>query len=63
MDKVKAALTVLTVAIVVAPLLGVVYIYRDNLLGLVLPPQINDAKNGGLADLSDLSNIVGSDIT
>ena len=39
MNKVKIALTILTIAITVGPLLGVVYIYRDNLVGLVLPPD------------------------
>ena len=47
MNKVKIALTLLSVAIVIAPLLGVTYIYRDNLLGLVLPPQIKSMISGG----------------
>ncbi len=39
MNKVKIALTLITIAIMVGPLLGVVIVYRDNLLGLVLPPD------------------------
>ena len=45
MDKVKIALTVLTIAIMVGPLAVMVYIYRDNLLGLVLPPQVSNLVN------------------
>lgn len=39
MNTVKIALTLLTIAIIVGPLVYVVFIYRDNLVGLVLPPQ------------------------
>jgi hypothetical protein len=39
MNKVKIALTILTIAISIGPLLGVVYVYKDNLIGLVLPPS------------------------
>ena len=47
MDKVKIALTVLSILIVIGPLVGVAYVYRDNLLGLVVPPQIKNMVNGG----------------
>ncbi len=47
MDKVKIALTVLSILIVIGPLVGVAYVYRNNLLGLVVPPQIKDMVNGG----------------
>jgi hypothetical protein len=47
MDKVKLALTVLSILIVVVPLVGAAFVYRDNLLGLVLPPQIKSLINGG----------------
>lgn len=40
MDKVKIALTILSIAIVIGPLVGVAYVYRDNLLGLVVPPKL-----------------------
>jgi hypothetical protein len=40
MDKLKIALTLLSIAIVVGPIAGVVLVYKDNLPGLVLPPQI-----------------------
>jgi len=39
MDIVKFALTVLSIAIVVVPVLDVVFIYRDNLPALILPSE------------------------
>lgn len=33
--------------IIVVPLVAEVYVYKDNLEGLVLPPQIKDLMNGG----------------
>ena len=47
MDKVKLALTVLSILIVIVPLAGAAFVYRDNLLGLVLPPQIKSLISGG----------------
>ena len=47
MDKVKLALTVLSILIIIVPLAGAAYVYRDNLLGLVLPPQLKSLVNGG----------------
>jgi hypothetical protein len=46
MDKVKLALTVLSMLIVIGPLAGIAYVYRDNLLGLVVPPQIKSLVSG-----------------
>jgi hypothetical protein len=39
MNKTKVALSILTIVITIGPLLGVVLVYRDNLIGLVLPPS------------------------
>lgn len=47
MDRVKFALTILSIMIIVVPLVVEVYVYKDNLEGLVLPPQIKDLMNGG----------------
>ena len=47
MDKVKIALTILSIAIVVGPLIGIAFVYRDNLLGLVVPPQVKSMINSG----------------
>jgi hypothetical protein len=46
MEKIKIALTILSIAIVIGPLVGVALIYRENLAGLVLPPEIKNAANG-----------------
>jgi len=67
MNTVKIALTLLTIAITVGPLVYVVFIYRDNLIGLVLPPQFanlgqnlgQNMSNGNLS--SSQFNITGSD--
>jgi hypothetical protein len=63
MNTVKIALTLLTIAITVGPLVYVVFIYRDNLVGLVLPPQfanLGQNMSDGNFSLSQL-NITGSD--
>src|SRR3990170_7490320 len=41
MDKVRLALVLLTVAITVGPILGIVLAYRDNLIGLIVPSEMN----------------------
>ncbi len=46
MDRVEVALTLLSIIIVVAPLSGIVYAYRDNLLGLVVPPEVRGLTRG-----------------
>ena len=47
MDKVKIALTVLSILIVIGPLAGAAFVYRDNLVGLVVPPQVKSLVSGG----------------
>ena len=63
MEKVKLALTILSVAIIVVPLLVEVYAYQNNIVGLVLPPQINNLLNGGSnsnnSDSNDSGAVVG----
>jgi hypothetical protein len=54
-DKVKVALTILSIVIIFVPLMAEVYIYKDNLEGLVLPPQIKDLMNGGSTENSGSS--------
>ncbi len=46
MDKVGVVLTLITILIVVGPLFGVVYLYRSNLSGLVLTPEIKRLTSG-----------------
>lgn len=48
LNKLRLILTVLTIVTVAAPLLGVVLVYRDNLLGLVVPPILEPLITRGL---------------
>ena len=40
------ALTILSIAIIVVPIVGVVYTFRGNLAGLVLPPELKSLASG-----------------
>ena len=42
MDKIRLLLTVITIAIVVIPIVGMLLAYQDNLLGLFVPPEITE---------------------
>ena len=68
MNKVKLALTLLTIAIIIGPFAYVAIAYRDNLINLVLPPQFsnlvqslsqNSGENPSLPSTSPF-NITGS---
>ena len=45
MDKVRLILTLVTVIITVVPIVGVLLAHRDNLLGMVIPPEIEEIQN------------------
>jgi hypothetical protein len=45
MDKVRLLLTLITIAINVVPIVGILLVYQNNLLGLVIPPAINEIMN------------------
>ncbi len=68
MNKLKIALTLLTVAIVVGPFAYVAIAYRDNLIGLILPPQFSnlaksmgqDSEQNPSSPSSNPINITGS---
>jgi len=48
MNKLRLALTLITVAIVAGPLIGMLIAYQNNLLGLFIPPEVNEiAENLG----------------
>ncbi len=51
MDKVRLLLTLITIAIVVVPIVGMLLAYQNNLLGLFVPPEItataDDLLGGG----------------
>jgi hypothetical protein len=42
MDKVRLLLTLITIAIIVVPIVGMLLAYQNNLLGLFIPPEINE---------------------
>lgn len=46
MDKLHLALTILSVVIIVCPIVGAVYAYRDDLAGLVLSPELKILVSG-----------------
>jgi hypothetical protein len=52
---VKITLSALTIALTIGPLLGVVYIYRDNLIGLVLPPETSGEYSLTNSEISNLN--------
>jgi hypothetical protein len=60
LDKVRLLLTVITIAINVLPIAGVLLIYRDNLLGLVVPPEINNVINDVVTPGGSLEESVGN---
>ena len=56
MNKVKMLLTLLTIAITVTPIVVEVLIYRDNLLGLIIPSEITDLINGERNSSNSIGN-------
>jgi hypothetical protein len=42
MNKMRLILTLITVAIVAGPLIGMLIAYQNNLLGLFIPPEVNE---------------------
>ena len=64
MIKLKWILRIITICCTILPLLFTVLVYQDNLMGLVVPPQITDAMSGDnqaiqeiLPDFSDMFNV------
>jgi len=49
LDKVRLALILITLVIALGPILGVVIIHRNNLLELVVPPNVTDILNGAFS--------------
>ncbi len=45
MDKLRVALILITIAIIAGPIAATMVIYRDNLLGLVLPAELGSPSN------------------
>jgi len=57
LSKVTMALSVLSIAIIVGPLAGLLIVYRDNVVGLILPPQVKSMVTGGGSSGSLLSTL------
>ena len=64
MNKLKWSLRTITICCTILPLLFTVLAYKDNLRGLVVPPQINAAMSGdsqaiheALPDFSNMSKL------
>jgi hypothetical protein len=57
LDKVRLILTVITIAINVLPIAGILLIYQNNLLGLVIPPEINKIMNDNPITEESLGNL------
>jgi hypothetical protein len=66
MNLVRLALGVLSVVLFVGPLAGVVFVYRDNLVGLVVPVElkglVGSGSSLGLSDLGNGSLVNGSSV-
>jgi hypothetical protein len=71
MNKLKIFLMLLSVVIIVVPIAFEVILYRDNLQGLIIPPEITNIANGNnssndsnpispISNDSNISNLVNS---
>lgn len=69
MNKVKVCLTIVTIAIMVSPFVVELVMYRDNLAGLIIPPELmsmmnmggGDGGDGGGSSVADNSSFINSD--
>jgi hypothetical protein len=61
MSKIKIFLTLLSVLIIVTPITTQIFLHRDNISGLIIPPAIDDLLNAGVDDINnaDAVDIVG----
>ena len=64
MNKLKWTLRTITICCALLPLLFTVVTYQDNLIGLLVPPQITDTLSGNdqaiqkiLPDFSNMRNV------
>jgi hypothetical protein len=53
MDKMRLLLSLVTIAIIVGPIAGILIMYQNNLLGLFIPPEVNE--------IADKLNSIGPD--
>jgi LEA14-like dessication related protein len=60
LDKVRLILTAITIAINVVPIAGVLLMNQNNLLGLVVPPEINTVINDVIVPDGQLGESLGN---
>ena len=60
MKTVKVTLVLLTILIVVVPIATVLYLYRDNLPGLVITPQITNLLSGNVTSQFQQPSVAGT---
>ena len=60
MNRVRLILTVITIVINVVPVAGVLLMYQNNLLGLVVPPEINTIVNDVVVPEEQLGGFLGN---
>jgi hypothetical protein len=65
MNKVKVALILITIIIIVLPIASIIFVYRSNLSELIIPPELqNIANNPSTIDsFNNASGMFISDIT
>ncbi len=61
MKKVKILLTLLTIIITVTPIAVQLIAYQDNLMGLIIPPELSNLMNGGSSNngIGEVANMPG----
>lgn len=60
MNRVRLILTVITIVINAVPVAGVLLMYQNNLLGLVVPPEINTIVNDVVVPEEQLGGFLGN---
>jgi len=58
MDKIRLLLTVITIAIVVIPIVGMLLAYQNNLLGLFVPPEITELADDFMGGDGDNGSVL-----
>lgn len=46
MDKIRLLLILITLATIAGPVMGIMVLYRNNLMGLVVPPELTEIAGG-----------------
>jgi len=60
LNRVRLILTVITIVINAVPVAGVLLMYQNNLLGLIVPPEINTIVNDVVVPEEQLGGFLGN---